>query len=85
MVCCGGLTMTGDYVSSRSEHTFLPESVVQIIADRSCAADHPGLSAGTMRYLAGIHRDRGELLSAAQYEEMADVREEVDVGLVPGG
>lgn len=72
-------------MGSRGSHTFLPESVVRIIADRSCAADHPGLSPGTMRYLSGVHRDRGELLSAAQYEEMADAREEVtDGALLPG-
>jgi hypothetical protein len=65
--------------------TFLPDSVLAIIAARSCAADHPGLSAGTMRALAVMHRDRGEHLSAVQYEEMADMREEVDVGVVQSG
>lgn len=60
--------------------TFLPDAVLEIIAARSCAGDHPGLSAGTMRALAELHRERGELLSAVQYEEMADTREEVDVG-----
>ena len=61
--------------------SYLPEGVIQIIANRHCASDHPGLSPSTMRYLAGIHRERGELLSAMQYEDMA--REEVDVGKGP--
>lgn len=62
--------------------TFLPDSVLAIIANRSCPADYPGLRPATMRYLAGIHRDRGELLSAMQYEEMADAREEALNGTV---
>lgn len=62
--------------------SYLPDGVIRIIADFGCAAQYPGLSAPTMRTLAAIHRDRGELLSAMQYEEMADAREEVDVGTV---
>ena len=56
--------------------TFLPDRILHIIAGGSIAADHPGLSNGSMLALAEIHRSRGELLSAEQYEDM--VREEVE-------
>lgn len=44
------------------------------------AADNRHLSPRLMRILALAHEARGELLSAAQYEEMAEAREEADVG-----
>lgn len=39
------------------------------------AADQDDFTAPELRLAAHLHRHSGELLSAAQYEEMADVRE----------
>lgn len=55
--------------------TYMPESMLAYIANRWTAADHPNLSAATMRTLAEIHRSRGERLSQLQYLEAAEAQE----------
>ena len=55
--------------------TSTPDHVIAIVAKIHIAGDTPGLSVAALRKLAVIHRRRGELLSAAQYEELADVKE----------
>lgn len=54
------------------------------IADTCTAADTAEFEPETLRTLARIHRGRGELLSALQYEELAEDKEEnVWVGFRP--
>lgn len=72
-------------MGSRSDHTFLPETYVELIARKLTARDAERLSVGSMVELAAVHRRRGELLSAAQYEALIEERREVDVGVVQGG
>lgn len=59
--------------------TFLPETYVELIARKLTADDASRLSAGSLRELSAVHRERGELLSAWQYTEMAE-RKEVEGG-----
>lgn len=53
--------------------------IVRAVTEQT-AAQNRHLSPRMMRLLAFVHECRGELLSAVQYEEMADAREEVDLG-----
>lgn len=57
--------------------TFLSLRILRLIAGVLTASDVPWIHPDSMRALAEIHRGRGELLSAMQYEEMADAREAV--------
>lgn len=77
MVSRGGWTTKEGDVGNRGD-VMEGSDIVRAVTEQT-AAQNRHLSPRMMRLLAFVHECRGELLSAVQYEEMADMREEVDV------
>lgn len=77
MVTRGGSTTKEGDVDSRSD---VRTSLVIGAVRGEIAADQDDFTVPELRLAAHLHRHTGEMLSAMQYEEKAEEREEVDVG-----